>query len=700
LARAGLPHTAAKPAGLQSKPMRVLTCLLSLISLAPFTAPLAADQLPANDRRNTVIRHTDSHYTLPEHTSRNQWLRRADALRRQIQFAAGLLPLPEKTPLNPQVLGKLERDGYTIEKVLLETYPGFYLGGNLYRPTGKEGPFPGIVSPHGHWAYGRLENQPLASIPGRAINFARQGYVVFTYDMVGYSDTRQAPHGFGGPREALWGFGVLGLQLWNSIRAVDFLTSLSDVDPARLAATGASGGATQTFLLAALDGRIRFAAPVNMISGIMQGGSACENAPLLRIDTSNIEIAALIAPRPMLMVSTSGDWTRNTPTEEFPAVKSIYTLTDAAAQVENVHFDSPHNYHQGSREAVYRFFGKKILGINDPKQFAEKSYSVEQPPDMLSLYGRSLPENAIKLGQLIEQRISESKQQIDSLKPHDGTHLRQTREFFAQTLSLTTMAALPAPNALASDLVESLPTGESLLIGRRDQGDRIPAVILRPKRENPAIAPTLLVHPEGTAWALSSSESLDGLVNQLLRRGGIVMAIDAFQTGRARSPRNIAAAGRNAERYYTTFNRTDDANRIQDVLTALTYLRTRANTQRVNLIGMGMGGVWSLFARALADGEVRLIADLDQFDPSSDNEFEKRLFIPGFRRAGDFLAASVLQTQGQTLLHNLAPSFPTDWYQASFEAAGTPELLDMRVVELSEADLLELVAPDPRNRRR
>ncbi len=680
--------------------MRVFVSLALLAGLSLFPALLPADQLPANDQRNTEIRHTDTHYAGPEFNNLNQWRQRSEALRKQIQFAAGLLPLPQKTALNPQVFGKLERDGYTIEKVLLETYPGFYLGGNLYRPAGKEGPFPGIVSPHGHWSYGRLENQPLGSVPARAINLARQGYVIFTYDMVGYNDTRQAPHGFGGRREALWGFGVLGLQLWNSMRAVDFLTSLSDVDPKRLAATGASGGATQTFLLSALDSRIRFAAPVNMVSGIMQGGSECENAPLLRIDTSNIEIAALTAPRPMLMVSTSGDWTRNTPNEEFPAVKSIYSLLDAESQVENVHFDSPHNYHQGSREAVYRFFGKKILGIDDPKQFAEQSYRVEQLPDMLSLFGRELPENAIKLEALIEQRITESRQQILSLKPLDGTRLGQAEELFSETLHLATMAALPAPNELASDLIESLPGGESLLIGRRDRGDRIPAVILRPRRESPAIAPTLLIHPEGTAWALSSSESLDGLVNQLLRRGGVVMAIDAFQTGRARTQRNIAAAGRNAERYYTTFNRTDDANRIQDILTALTYLRTRANTQRVNLVGMEMGGVWSLFARALADGDVRLIADLDQFDAASDAEFEKRLFIPGIRRAGDFLAASALLTQGQTLLHNLAPSFPVDWYQASFEASGTPELLDTRVVELGESDLLELIAPDPRRRRR
>jgi dienelactone hydrolase len=672
---------------------------VGLLGLATLPARLAAGELPAQDRRNTEIRHTDAHYTLPQYASREDWKERAEFLRKQVLFAAGLLPMPKKTPLNPQVFGKMERDGYSIEKVLLETYPGFFLGGNLYRPLGKTGPFPGIVSPHGHWSYGRLENQPLGSVPARAINLARQGYVVFTYDMVGYNDTRQAPHGFGGAREALWGFGVLGLQLWDSIRAVDFLTSLSDVDPARLAATGASGGGTQTFLLAAVDDRIRFSAPVNMVSGIMQGGSPCENAPLLRIDTSNVEIAALTAPRPMLMVSASGDWTHNTPTEEFPEVQSIYRLLDAESQVESVQFDSPHNYHQGSREAVYRFFGKKILGIDDPKQFAEKSYSVEQLPDMLCLWGRSLPANAIDLAGLIEQRITESKQQIDAMKPRDGTRLRQAQEFFRETLSLATMATLPSPNELASDLVEPLPGGESLVIGRRSNGDRIPAVILRPKRENAAIAPTLLVHPEGTAWALSSSESLDGLVNQLLKRGGVVMAIGVFQTGRARAPRDIAAAGGNAERYFTTFNRTDDANRIQDILTALTYLRTRAGTQQVNLLGMGMGGVWSLFARALADGEVRLLADLDQFDPTSDTEFGRRLFIPGIRRAGDFLAAGVLQPGGNTLLHNLSPAFPADWYHASFEAAGSPDLLDLRLAQLGEAELLEMIAPDPRRRR-
>src|SRR5438270_888288 len=115
-----------------------------------------------------------------------------------------------------------------------------------------------------------------ASVPARAINLAQQGYVVFAYDQVGYNDTIQTPHDFGGRKEDLWSFGPLGVQLWNGIRAVDFIESLPGVNRAKIGATGASGGATQTFLLAAVDDRIQFSAPANMISAIYQGGAMCE----------------------------------------------------------------------------------------------------------------------------------------------------------------------------------------------------------------------------------------------------------------------------------------------------------------------------------------------------------------------------------------------------------------------------------------
>lgn len=243
------------------------------------THPIAAQQpsahAPAEDARNTDIRTTSTHLPLPEFTSLSAWEQRKAFLRNQILVSAGLSPMPEKTPLHAQVFGKIEEADYTIEKVLIETLPGFYLGGNLYRPRNNKPKHPGILNPHGHWPYGRLENQPLYSGPSIGISLARQGYVVFAYDMVGYTDTIQLPHRFGSPEQRLWSFGPLGLQLWNSIRSLDFLSSLDDVDASRLGIVGASGGGTQSFLLTAIDDRIQFASPVNMVSAIMQGGDLC-----------------------------------------------------------------------------------------------------------------------------------------------------------------------------------------------------------------------------------------------------------------------------------------------------------------------------------------------------------------------------------------------------------------------------------------
>ena len=677
--------------------MKSLHALLAALALS---TTLSAAEIPDRDQRNVVFRHTDATYKMPEYRSLRRWKERAAVLREEILFSSGLLPLPEKTPLNAQVFGKVEHEDYTIEKVILETYPGFFLGGNLYRPVGKSGRLPGVVNPHGHWRYGRLENQQLNSIPGRGISLARQGYVAFAYDMIGYNDTaprisHQIPFG---KKAHMWGVGILGTQLWNSICAVDFIASLPDVDPERIGATGASGGGSQVFLLAAVDDRIKFSAPVNMISSIMQGGDFCENAPNLRLHTNNMEIGAMMAPRPMMMISATGDWTRNTPSVEYPAVKSIYKLYGAENEVAEAQFDSPHNYHQESREAVYGFFGKKVLGDDDASNFKEKSFRLDQLGNLLSYWGRPAPETPKDTEDFIEDRIREANAWIESLRPRDNASLEKAREVFRKSLSLSIAARLPDANDLASDLTDSLRNGEVLAIGRRKEGDRIPAVLLRPRRALTSVAPTLIIHPEGTAWTLSSSESLDGMVRALLERGGSVAAIDVFQTARARDTRDIAGAGNSAERHFTTFNRTDNSNRIQDVLTAITYFRTRFNVREINLVGIGEGGVWSLFARVLADDGIRLIADLDGFDAGSDAEFESKLFIPHIRKAGDFRAASVLVAGHKTLLHNVNASFPRGWIEASFGAAEAQDLLELQSTALSEQELIERIAPGRRRR--
>jgi len=667
--------------------MKRYVLLLVFLTLVP----LFGAKIPDVDQRKALIRHTDMKYSMPQYESLATWKERAAYLRNQVKFASGVLPMPVKTPLNPQVFDRTDYNGYSIEKVLLETWPGFFLGGNLYRPIGKTGPFPGIVSPHGHWGSGRFENSERGSVPARGISLAKQGYVVLTYDMVGYNDTSQLPHGFEGPREQLWSLGMLGLQTWNSIRAVDFLLSLSDVDPQRIGATGASGGGTQTFILTAVDDRVRFSAPVNMISGIMQGGSVCENAPNLRVDTYNVEIGALMAPRPMLMVSASGDWTRNTPTDEYPAIRGIYQLYDAESQLEQVQIDAPHNYNQQSREEVYKFFATRAFAT-PPDDLNDYGLSIRGLQSLVSLWNRTLPPHAVDQAGLIRSWIEEAERQTEELRPRDGATLATAQRAFRERLRLALMADMPAADDLLIEEVEPLTNGKMLLLGRDGKGDRVPALLLKPRLPKATVAPTLIVHPEGLAWVLSSSESRAGLVQGLLTRGGVVMGLDAFQTGRSRTTVEVTDANSRSSRYFTTFNRTDHANRVQDILTAIAALRRETGQESINLVGMGQAGVWSLFARALADPHVALIADLAQFDPTSDTEYVNHFFAPGIRRAGDFRGVATLIAGGQATLHDVANRFPKEWYWQSFDAAGGSNRLTIEASPMTEAELLTATA--------
>lgn len=587
--------------------MRFFAYLLSFASLV--LPELALSQsvytVPDHDIRNSYVPNTDTHFKMPTYTSLEQWEKRRELLRKQILVSAGLDPMPPRTPLNPRIFGRIERDGYTIEKVLLETLPGYYLGGNLYRPT-KPGRHPGILKPHGHWRYGRLEQSARGELQTLCINFALQGYVVFAYDMVGWNDTTQTPHDFAGPREQLWGFGPLGLQLWNSIRALDFLTSLDDVDPQRIGVTGASGGGTQTFLLYAVDDRVSVAAPVNMVSAIMQGGSVCENAPGLRLGTFNVEIAAMMAPKPLLLVSATGDWTRNTPKEEFPAIRSIYALYGRPENVENVHIDAPHNYNRQSREAVYKFFAKHLLADAAAEKYVEKSVQVEMPQDLLALFARPRPENALDYDSLFARWQQMSIGQARAC---------QNPSELEERLQWAIRADWP------QEVVSRQGDGRRIFLGRRDKGDRVPALWF-PGQGRPLLA----VHPEGS----STAQELD-VVQDAINSGRPVLLVDVFQTGVAIEPRD------RSHRHFLTFNLSDDQARVQDILTAIRFLHGQTN-QSIEVAGFGKAGIWSLFAAALVPVTLELYVDLSTFG-GSDEDYLRNFFVPGIQRAGGLEAA-------------------------------------------------------------
>ncbi|MES1260644.1 MAG: hypothetical protein ABUS49_02825 [Acidobacteriota bacterium] len=404
---------------------------------------------------------------------------------------------------------------------------------------------------------------------------------MFAWDMVGYNDTAQTPHSFGSPAEQLWSFGPVGLQLWNSLRAVDFITSLEDVDPNRVGMTGASGGATQTFLLAAVDDRVQYFAPVNMVSAIMQGGDVCENAPGLRVGTNNVEIAAMIAPKPMILVAATGDWTRNTPAEEFPAIRKIYQLYGKPGNLETVMLDAPHNYNKENREAVYRFFAKHILHSPDAATLVEKNAEVRPLQDMLALFGRSAPAGALTYDQIFEQ-------------------WKQRAAPAPEKAALARVLGTEWPNEVLSD-------GSAL--GRPGAGDRVPYTYIKGKG-----APALIIGGSpGDAPA-----------------GRPALVIEVFQTRD------------HSGKHFLAFNRSDDQLRVQDILTALAWLHQKFPATPVELTGIGTAAaIQAEFAAAVSPVPLRLRGDRSAFH-GTDEDFLKYFNVPGIQLAGGLAVADRL----------------------------------------------------------
>ena len=332
-------------------------------------------------------------------TTAKQWQPRAAMIRQGILEGANLNPLPERTPLNSIVRGKKELNGYTVENAAFESLPGLWVTGNLYRPSAKQDTYAGILCPHGHFGDAGDSGRFRADMQYRCAALARMGAMVFAYDMVGWGESKEAGWDHNDPHVLKW-------QLWNGIRGVDFLIS-AGADPNRIGVTGASGGGTQTFLLAAVDERVKVSVPVVMVSAHFFGGCNCESGmPIHKTKnytTTNAEIAALCAPRPQLLISCGKDWTKNTPSVEFPFIRHIYGLLNAEKNIQNVHLpEDNHDYGFSKREPMYRFMaqhlGLSLDAILNCQKQVDESFVQILPENELRVF---TPENPLPRHQAI-----------------------------------------------------------------------------------------------------------------------------------------------------------------------------------------------------------------------------------------------------------------------------------------------------------
>ena len=618
--------------------------------------------------RWTGLPDTDTVFAPPAYATLEAWKQRRAWLAEQVRFASGLWPEPARTPLNAHVFGKLDRDGYTIEKVWFESRPGFLVTGNLYRPAKVSGKVPGIACPHGHWEHGRLENTDKCSVPARCITLARMGAIVFSYDMVGYNDSkRQLEHKdplLFRPENSLWGIGPFELQTWNGVRVLDFLQSLPEVDATRLGVTGASGGGTQTFILTAVDSRVTAAAPVNMISSIMQGGCTCENAQTLRIDTNNMDIGAMAAPRPLLMISATGDWTKNTPKVEYPAIRAIYELYGMADRVSNVHIDAPHNYNLQSREALYGFMDRWLLNHAKGRDIREHDIPAEKNEDLLVFADGKTPDAMKPFAEVIGEIKKAATAQVNALGPTDRVKLDRLAAMVVGGLRHAVATAWPA-----GDEIERI---NGTAAAPSDSGTTTLTLI---RKQRPVLLTS--IPGQGTKYRVmavdsrgrAASDEHAALVTGVAGQSRQIVFAEPFGTGSNVADSN-AKPPRGSTKFFTTFNRTDTAETVFDLVTVLGSLLQMPGEERSSSTGFvawGRLGPAALVARAMVPPDtvrragLRTVIDMNGFDGESDEAYLKGLNLPNIRKIGGLKGLVAVAANGPIWFHNVGEHFPADW---------------------------------------
>lgn len=289
-------------------------------------------------------------------------------------------PFPAKTPLNARVTGRVERDGYLIEKIVFVSRPGFPVTANLYLPTMRGGPFPAVVGTCGHSDTGKVGDTYQAFVQG----LVRQGYIAFIFDPIGQGERLQYPdaglksaigagvneHLMAGNQQVLVGESIAAWRAWDGIRALDYLLTRPEVDRRHIGLTGNSGGGTLAAWLCGLDRRWTMAAPGCFITTFRRNienelPQDPEQYPpkAISLGLDHDDFLAAMAPKPIIILSKEKDYFDVRGAEEsYERLRRIYRLLGAENNIQLFTGPSYHGYSKENREAMYRFFNR-VTGI-------------------------------------------------------------------------------------------------------------------------------------------------------------------------------------------------------------------------------------------------------------------------------------------------------------------------------------------------
>lgn len=326
------------------------------------------------------------------------WNKRRAQLKKEVRELLKIDPILAKRVAAKPILSKVRKyDGYSVQNFAIETLPGLYVNGSIYTPLSK-GKHALILCPNGHWGGGRYNSDEQT----RFASLARAGAVCVSYDLFGWGESAlqvsMTAH-----RASIAHI----IQIMNGLTILDYMLTRKDIDSKRVASNGGSGGGSQVVLLSLLDDRFTAACPTVSLASHFDGGCPCESGMPIQLaagGTSNPELMATFAPKPLCVISDGGDWTASVPTLEFPYLQRIYGYYKAQNNLSNVHLpNEKHDFGVNKRKAVYEFF---IAAFQlDAKMIDETKVTIEPEKAMYSFgeKGEKMPANAMREFKQVER---------------------------------------------------------------------------------------------------------------------------------------------------------------------------------------------------------------------------------------------------------------------------------------------------------
>jgi cephalosporin-C deacetylase-like acetyl esterase len=715
--------------------MKGIRWFLLVFLMFALAAPLSAQTSSKLDFLSDLPDYTHLHTMLREQLNREA-IARLEERRQQIaristseeiaqrraylreQMVRDLGGLPARTPLNARVVGTLDRDGYKIEKVIFESQPHFYVTGNLYLPKTGNPPYPGVLFPLGHENGGKSNGDWQQTLG----DFARRGYVCFTWDPIGQGERVQLfdtdleagkisasteEHTDIGVQCLLVGDNLARYTIWDGMRALDYLLSRPEVDPSRIACTGNSGGGTHTAYLSALDDRIKVAMPSCYITSWRRllesiGPQDAEQClpPWIGQGLDHGDFVLAFSPKPYLILSAIRDFfSISGARETYQEAQHVYSVMGAPDKVSQFEADNGHGYLQPRRVAAYRWLSRWFKGQDD-----------------------DTPEVPVAPASEEELRCTDSGQVTVSLGGDTVFSLNQKRyeEVKPRRLPLTDPQAVAAfqkdirskVQQLAGDQHVAAPLTVNPFGVIQNDGYRIEKLTY--ESELGIIIPSLLLVPEngegrkpGMLYVNSQGKAnSEGEIEALVKSGVVVLAIDARGWGETTGDSSDEAKSWNA--LFPNYNPAMTAMllgtslvamRAKDIARGLDLLANRPGVDAEKLYGMGVGaGTVPLLHAAVLDPRLKKIVlegGLVSYDSVETYRIQRGIIenvIPGVLKAYDLpdLVAALaprptwIVDARDPLGYRAGISKVRGQYAGAaeaFKAEGAPEALHIEVTE-------------------